>query len=72
MILPSVPSSFHSDIEELVVLDQFFLTFTALFRVSVELFDDGGGFDLGLPAALPRELYLHRGGDITRPTSWLC
>ena len=69
--MPSVPSSFHSDIEELVVLDKFFLTFTALFRVSVEVFDDGGGFDLGLPAALPRELYFPWGGDITRPTSRL-
>ena len=61
-----------SDIEELVVLDQFFLTFTALFGVSVKVLDDGGSFDLGLPVALPRELYLHWGRDITRPTSRLC
>ena len=64
--------SIRSDIEELVALDQFFRTFTALFGVSIKVLDDGRGFDLSFPIALPRELYLHWGSVISRSTSRLC
>ena len=68
--MPTLP--IHSDIEELVVFVQFFLTFTALFGVSIKVLDDGGGFDLSFPVALPWVLYLHRGRVISRSTSRLC
>ena len=68
--MPALP--IHSDIEELVVFVQFFLTFTALFGVSIKVLDDGGGFDLSFPIALPWLSYLNWGRVISRSTSWLC
>ena len=69
--MPVLP--IYSDIEELVVLDQFILTFTALFGVSIKMLDHGGGFDLCFTVALPWLPYLHWGSTvISRSTSRLC